>query len=207
MTAPVIYNGIEGPAAAEPPTYDGRRPLRVVMLGRVNRIKGQEVLLEAIASLPAELRARLAVRIVGSAFENPGREAALRAMAGALGVTATVSIEPFVADTAPLYRWADIVAVPSRRPESLGRVAIEAMSYGRPALVSAIGGLAEVVVDGVTGWLVPPGRADALALALGRIIEDPAAWSGFAQAARRRYCEVFSDAAVATAIAAAVVAA
>jgi glycosyltransferase involved in cell wall biosynthesis len=174
------------------------------MLGRVNRIKGQEVLLEAIAALPPALRDRLSVRIVGSAFEDPLREQALHEQAGRLGLTETVSIEPFVAETAPLYRWADIVVVPSRLPESLGRVAIEAMSFGRPPLVSSIGGLAEVVVDNVTGWLVPPGRADTLAAALERIIEHPEAWAGFAAAARQRYCNIFSEEAAATAIAAAV---
>ena len=80
-----------------------------------------------------------------------------------------VSVEPFAADTAPLYRWADVVVAPSKLPESLGRTAIEAMAFGRPALVSAIGGLTEVVADGETGWHVPPGDADALAARLADI--------------------------------------
>lgn len=202
--APVIYNGIKGPPVPEAATYDGHRPLRALMLGRVNRIKGQEILLEAVAMLPAALRARLCVRVVGSAFEDPAREQSLHALSGTLGVTETVSIEPFIADTAPLYRWADIVVVPSRLPESLGRVAIEAMSYGRPPLASAIGGLAEVVLDGQTGWLVEPASVAALAQALTRIIEQPEEWAGFPDAARRRYCEVFTEDAAAAAIAAAV---
>lgn len=204
LSAPVIYNGIKGPAAAEPTTYDGHRTLRVLMLGRINRIKGQEILLQAVAALPPELRRRIAVRVVGSAFEDPEREQALHRMTASLGLAGVVAIEPFVPDTAPLYRWADIVVVPSRLPESLGRVAIEAMSFGRPPLASAIGGLAEVVVDGATGWLVPPGRADALTVALARIIERPQDWAAFPAAARQRYCDLFSEAAAASAIAAAV---
>ena len=73
--------------------------------------------------------------------------------------------------TAPLYRRADIVVVPSKLPEPLGRVAIEAMSFGRPVIASEIGGLPQVVKDQVTGWLIPPGDAAVLAEAIRRIIE------------------------------------
>jgi glycosyltransferase involved in cell wall biosynthesis len=198
----VIYNGIAGPAGAEPMTYDGTRPLRVLMLGRFNRIKGQEILLAAVAALPAAVRRRLEVRIVGSAFEDTERETALRSAAAAPELGGIVTVEPFVSDTAPLYRWADVVAVPSRLPESLGRVAIEAMAYGRPPIASAIGGLTEVVEHGRTGWLVQPGRADVLADILRGIVEYPAAWRHFPAAARARYEALFSAAAAAEAIAA-----
>jgi glycosyltransferase involved in cell wall biosynthesis len=176
------------------------------MLGRISPGKGQDVLLAALAALPAEWRARLAVRIVGSAFENHAREAALHEAVGAAGLGSIVTIEPFAADTAPLYRWADIAVVPSRTPESLGRVAIEAMAHGRPPLVSGLAGLAEVVEDGRTGWHVPPGRPDALATALRGIIETPSAWRDFAAAARARYEALFSAEAAAAAIVAAVAA-
>jgi glycosyltransferase involved in cell wall biosynthesis len=205
--AHVIYNGIAGPEQPEPVSYDGARRLRLLMLGRISRIKGQEVLLDALALLPAETRARIELRIVGSAFEDPAREAALRARAAeacALDGAGSplVSVAPFTADTAPLYRWADIVIVPSRLPESLGRVAIEAMSYGRPVLASDIGGLAEVVEHGRTGWLVAPDRAGALAARLAEIVAAPSAWGGFAPAARARYEALFSAEAASAALAA-----
>jgi len=198
--AHVVYNGIAGPDHPEPITYDGVRRLRVLMLGRISRIKGQEVLLDALALLPPAERDRIELRIVGSAFEDAAREQALDARVRDIHPAGAVSREPFTADTAPLYRWADIVVVPSRLPESLGRVAIEAMSYGRPTIASSIGGLAEVVEDGRTGWLVPPDRADALAATLRHIITEPAAWAGFAAAARARYEALFSAGAAATAI-------
>ncbi|RVA19976.1 glycosyltransferase, partial [Mesorhizobium sp. M7D.F.Ca.US.004.03.1.1] len=126
----VVYNGVAGPAAVEPTTYDGKRPLRVLLLGRINRIKGQEILLEAIAAMPAELQSRIEVRLVGGAFESTERERALAELVETMGLTGRVSVLPFVPDPSEHYRWADIVTVPSRRPESLGRVAIEAMAYG-----------------------------------------------------------------------------
>ncbi|TPI36170.1 glycosyltransferase family 4 protein [Mesorhizobium sp. B3-1-6] len=196
----VVYNGVAGPAAALPMTYDGSRPLKVLLLGRVNRIKGQEVLLDAVASLQAELRDRVEVRLVGGAFESVEREQALAELVGRMGLTGHVEVLPFVSDPADHYRWADIVAVPSRRPESLGRVAIEAMGWGRPPLVSAIGGLVEVVADGETGWHVPPGNAAALAGKLTEIILRPDLWRDFAAAGRARYEAVFSEPIAAAAI-------
>jgi glycosyltransferase involved in cell wall biosynthesis len=189
----VVYNGIAGPAEANRAGYDGTRPLRVLMLGRISRIKGQDELVEALASLPDPVRRRIVLRIVGSAFEDPAREQALAARVAAAGLTDQVSLEPFVADPSDLYRWADVVTMPSQRPESLGRVAIEAMSYGVPPLVTAIGGLPEVVANGKTGWVVPPDGPAPLAAALARITADPGAWRDFGLAARARYERLFSE--------------
>ncbi|MBZ9959765.1 glycosyltransferase family 4 protein [Mesorhizobium sp. BR1-1-14] len=198
----VVYNGVAGPPAVEPMHYDGSRPLRVLLLGRINRIKGQEVLLEAVASMPPELRSRIEVRLVGGAFESTERELALAELVNTMGLADRVSVLPFIPDPSQHYHWADIVTVPSRRPESLGRVAIEAMAYGRPPLVSAIGGLVEVVSDGETGWHVPPNNAAALAAKLQAIILRPEAWRGFVAAGRARYETVFSEPVAAAAIAA-----
>jgi glycosyltransferase involved in cell wall biosynthesis len=189
----VIYNGIAGPQFPRPSNYDGQRKLRLLMLGRINRIKGQEVLIEAVRSLPDPIRSKLAVRVVGDAFEDRPREMVLRALVVQAALSDIIRIEPFTAETADLYEWADVIVVPSRRPESLGRVAIEAMSYARPPIASAIGGLMEVVDDGVSGWLVPPDRADVLASTLRTIIEDPEKWREFGSRARARYDLLFSE--------------
>jgi len=198
----VIYNGVAGPVDWAPTDYDGKRRLRVLMLGRINRIKGQEILLAALAAMPPEIRDRIEARIVGSAFEDSGLEIALREAVTSAGLDSHVSVEPFLDDPTPLYRWADVVTVPSRRPESLGRVAIEAMAFGRPPLASAIGGLREVVADGTTGRLLPPGDADALTQALTEIVRNPDILAPMARAGRERYIALFSEQAVARAIAA-----
>ncbi|GAB6841098.1 glycosyltransferase [Methylorubrum rhodinum] len=193
IPARVIHNGIAGPPAALTQTYDGTRALRVLMLGRLSRIKGQEVLLDALDALPADIARRIELRIVGSAFEDPERERRLAARIAGSAHAGRVTLRPFDPDPDPHYRWADIVAVPSRLPESLGRVAIEAMAYGRPPLVSAIGGLAEVVEHGRTGWCVPPDRPEVLSEALARIVAAPEAWRGFPEAGRRRYEALFTE--------------
>lgn len=198
--ARVVYNGIAGPAEPNHSAYDGSRPLRVLMLGRISRIKGQDVLVEALASLPETVRRQIALRIVGSAFEDEARERALLNRISEAGLTAQVTLEPFVADPAALYRWADVVTMPSQRPESLGRVAIEAMSYGVPPLVTAVGGLPEVVEAGKTGWIVPPGGPEPIAALLAELVVHPAHWRDFGRAARARYESLFSEASAAEGI-------
>jgi glycosyltransferase involved in cell wall biosynthesis len=195
-TQHVVYNGIESPVSVGLASYDGSRALRLLMIGRISRIKGQDLVIEALTSLPRPVARQIELRIVGGAFDDDAREAALRAMVAAGDLGQTVHIEPFQDDPSALYQWADVVMVPSRRPESLGRVAIEAMAHGRPALVAAQGGLVEVVEDGVTGWIVPPNRGDLLARKLAEIVAEPAGWARFPAAARARYEAVFSHRAI-----------
>ena len=66
-----------------------------------------------------------------------------------------------------------VAVVPSVWPEPFGMVALEAMATGRPVVASAVGGLADLVVDGATGILVPPGDVAALRSAIQRLLEDP----------------------------------
>jgi|ERR1043165_3458860 glycosyltransferase involved in cell wall biosynthesis len=189
----VVYNGIGVPAALEPLDYDGTRPLRLLMLGRISRIKGQDLLIEALARLPRPVVQRLDVRIVGESFQNDAaREVALRQAVSEAGLQSTVRFEPFRDDTAPLYRWADVVLVPSRLPESLGRVAIEAMAHGRPPLVARIGGLTEIVQDGLTGWVVAPNDAAVLARTISAIATEPNLWREYGPAARARFEAIFA---------------
>ncbi|MGZ6244138.1 MAG: glycosyltransferase family 4 protein, partial [Candidatus Binataceae bacterium] len=189
----VVYNGIATPADASSADYDGKRPLRLLMLGRINRIKGQDLLIEALALLPKDVAGRIDVLIVGDTFENDlARTQALHAAVRDAGLESVVRFEPFEADPAPLYRWADVVVVPSRLPEALGRVAIEAMAHQRPPLVAAIGGLTEIVEDRVTGWIVPPNDAQALADVLAQIVTQPANWRGYGEAGRARFCALFA---------------
>lgn len=194
----VVYNGIAAPSHAQPSDYDGRRVLHVLMLGRINRIKGQDLLIDALASLAPNVTRRLDVRIVGETFERDRvREDALHKTVRDAGLGSIVRFEPFRADPAPLYRWADVVVVPSRLPEALGRVAIEAMAHMRPPLVAGIGGLPEVVEDHVSGWIVAPNDATALARTLAGIVTMPDTWRGYGAAARARFETTFAAPAIA----------
>jgi glycosyltransferase involved in cell wall biosynthesis len=79
-----------------------------------------------------------------------------------------------------------VAVVPSVWPEPFGLVALEAMAAGRPVIASAIGGLADIVVDGITGILVPPGDALTLRTSIARILADPRQRVVMGLAARER---------------------
>jgi len=75
--------------------------------------------------------------------------------------------------------------------DALPTVLLEAMASGVPVVSSAISGIPEIVVDGETGHLVPPGNAVALADAIQKILEDPSAADRLGRAGRRRAEELF----------------
>ena len=85
-------------------------------------------------------------------------------------------------DVENVYGAADVIAVPSTAPDPLPGAAIEAAAAGCAVVASAHGGLPEIIRDGETGRLVPPGDAAALARAAAELLDDP----GLARAAGRR---------------------
>lgn len=172
-------------------TGDGR-PFTALFVGRLVERKGVPVLLEAWAraALP---NARLVV--VGG---GPDR-AALEARAVALGVQSTVEFRGRVSDTelAEAYSSADLFVLPAvldthGDTEGLGVVLLEAMASHVPVLASAAGGITDVVVDGESGILVPPGDATALSSALDRLHGDPVLRSRLAEGGVARLRVEFS---------------
>ncbi len=90
----VVYNGVASPPAAPLPSYDGTRPLHLLMIGRINRSKGQDVLIEALARLPKTTLERLEVRIVGGSFgADTRRETALHELVRVAGLESVVCFE------------------------------------------------------------------------------------------------------------------
>ena len=81
------------------------------------------------------------------------------------------------------------VCCPSRWPEPLGTVNVEAMAAGKPVVASRVGGIPEVVEDGITGFLVPPVDRKALTSALSRLLNDEDLRRRMGGAARRRSVE------------------
>ena len=149
----IVHYGIE--PDGEPRPYVGSVP-RLLCVGRLIPIKGHIVLLRAFA----EARRR----IPGLELQIAGRgplEPALRALAKELGIEDAVHFLGYVAPVQKAIADAAVVVVPSMG-EGFGMVALEAMERARPVIAAEIGGLGELVQDGVTGLLVPPGEADPL---------------------------------------------
>ena len=150
----------------------------LMFAGRIQPLKGPDVVLRAAASLLADcpwLADRLVVVIVGgpsgSEVGAPGR---LAKLAGELGIADRVRLEPPCPqpELADWYRAADIVLVPSHS-ESFGLVALEAQACGTPVVAAAVGGLRTAVRDGVSGILVEGHNPAAWARVLAGLLSSP----------------------------------
>ncbi|MCD6288880.1 MAG: glycosyltransferase family 4 protein [Anaerolineae bacterium] len=156
---------------------------RVLAVGRLIERKGYPVLIRAIGHLRREVP-DVRLVIVGEGQERRNLEALVRE----LKLEEWVRLAGRVSDEEldALYRWADVFVLPSLvdrsgDTEGLGVVLLEALSYGRPVIASAVGGITDIIQDGETGLLVPPGDPEALAQALARIFHDPKAARSLAE--------------------------
>ena len=178
----VVHYGIE--PDGEPRAYAGGVP-RLLCVGRLIPIKGHIVLLRAFAQ--ARQRApSLQLDIAGRGPLEP----ALRALAKELGVADGIRFLGYVAPVQRAIEDAAAIVVPSMG-EGFGMVALEAMERARPVIAAEIGGLGELVEDGVTGYLVPPGEAELLADAIVRLVSDLPRAAEMGSAGRRRALEQF----------------
>ena len=148
---------------------DEDEPPFVLYAGRLSPEKGVLELVEAANGIP--------LVIIG---DGPLREQ----VPGARGFVAHHEL-------LQLYERAAVVAVPSYR-EGFGVVCAEAMAHARPVVASSVGGLLDLVVDGETGILVPPGDVAALRSALERLLADREFRRRLGEAGRTRVRESFS---------------
>jgi glycosyltransferase involved in cell wall biosynthesis len=175
----VVRNGVARPDGGDriAPPAD---PPQVLCVGNISENKGQDVLLAAVRSLQGRwpgLRATLVGRDhTGGRFF---REVDARGLAG------TYVAAGFAGDVRPYLARATLVALPTRHREGTPTALLEAMRAGVPVVASAVGGVAEIVEDGVTGLLVPPADPAALARAIERLLADEPERRRLASAARR----------------------
>jgi glycosyltransferase involved in cell wall biosynthesis len=112
-------------------------------------------------------------------------------MVAAAGLQDSVRLVRPRAELAEAYVDADLFALSSRW-EGFPYVLLEAMSFGLPVVSTAVDGIPEAVVDGVTGALVPPENPPALARALNGLLSDPARRRSFGEAGQRRVADAFT---------------
>jgi len=190
----VVRAGVDttlfAPPDARPPGGDA---LRIACVGTLHEVKGQAHLVEACRLLAGEGVA-VSCRLVGDGPDRADLEAAIAA-AGLAG--RVVLAGPLTRDAvADELRRADVLVAPSvptreGRREGIPVVLMEAMSSGLPVVASAISGIPELVEDGVSGLLVPPGDAAAIAAALRRLAAEPPLRDRMGRAARRRVVSAF----------------
>jgi glycosyltransferase involved in cell wall biosynthesis len=162
------------------------------MAGRVTRWKGQSIFVQA-AKLIAERHAKAKFAAVGGVFDTEKFYMdRFRKEVRDAGLENKLTINDFRADMPDVFAAFDIFVLPSILPEPFGLVVIEAMASGKPVVATAPGGPSETVVDGETGFLVPPSDASAIARVLEVLLADHQKRISMGDAGRRRAREVFS---------------
>lgn len=167
-----------------------------LVVGTVGRIKflrkGQEFLLQAISLLRKKgirIKCLLAGGVPPGAADQMEK---MKRLSAELGISDDVVFTGEMADPRPAYAAMNIFVLPSAQPEPFGGVVMEAMCLGLPVIGTAIGGTVEQVLNGETGFLVPPADADALAGAIGQLAADLSLCARMGSAARDRISSKFS---------------
>jgi glycosyltransferase involved in cell wall biosynthesis len=185
-----LYNGVDlslfQPAPHRPPS-------RILAVGRLVEKKGFATLVRACALLRAR-GVSFTCEMIGSGAQ----EALLRETIATLGLEQTVRLRGGLPleEVAEEVRTASVVVLPcvvasDGNVDALPTVLLEAMGSGVPVVSTAISGVPEIVVEGETGHLVPPGDVAALADAIDKVLRDPAAARRLGRAARARAERLF----------------
>ncbi|HTI29790.1 MAG TPA: glycosyltransferase family 4 protein [Methylomirabilota bacterium] len=186
-----VRNGIPPREPAPLAALSGDGPL-VAYIGRLNRWKGYDLFVRALAQVAPAFPA---ARFVVAGDPPPGEEWRTRDLQerlAAAGLTDRVLTPGFIADGAAVCDAADVVAVPSTWPDPFPTVVLEAMRAGCAVVAASGGGVPEMVENGVSGVLVPPGDTGALADAISALLAEPRRMERLGEAARARVAAEFS---------------
>ncbi|MCE7897206.1 MAG: glycosyltransferase [Gammaproteobacteria bacterium] len=157
----------------------------VVCIANNRPRKGVPVLIAAAAQLPLEINASFV--LVGRGMTSPE----IRRLIDASGCPERFHCFEFRSDALAVTAAGDIAVLPAVRREGLPKTVIEAMALGVAPVVSDTGGSAELVVDGESGLVVPPGDPASLAQAIAALCTDPGRRRALGAAARQRLGSAF----------------
>ncbi len=195
----VIYDGVDehvfhpGPADAA-----GERGPIIGIVGRVSPPKGHEVFIRAAAQVHSMIPAARFMVVGGYLANYQGLYDQLVQLRHELGLEGSLTFTGTVHPEAIpqiLASWSVFVLPTTDSTgfrEGLGQVILEAMALAKPVVATNVGGPREAVLDGVTGYLVPPGDVGSLATAVLRLIQDPPLAIQMGQAGRARVEECFT---------------
>lgn len=163
-------------------------PLRILFLGNLIPRKGLHALLDALAQVARNSISRYELDIVGSLEFDPTYSQSMQKFVAVNDLTSIVQFHGAL-NEGPLreqFAWAHVLCVPSSY-EGFGIVYLEGMGFGLPAIGTTEGAAGEIIRDGETGFLVPPGSADLLASRLASLAADRSLLTRLSLAARQRY--------------------
>jgi len=170
----------------------GRGGQLIGIVGRIKLVrKGQDVFIKAAGRIQQQFPAAQFV-IVGSPFkDNESHLDALHKLVDQLGLTDRVHFVGHMDDPLVAIAALDISVMASTAPEPLGNVTIESMALGKPVIGTAVGGTTEIIEEGISGLLVPPGDPDSLAAAMTSLLSDMSKAKQIGDRARQRYHDQF----------------
>jgi glycosyltransferase involved in cell wall biosynthesis len=167
----------------------GVRDFVVGIVGRLDPGKGQHVFLEALWRLEHE-KGIMGVLVGEETHGEPGYRQVLQDQVQRFGLGDRVRFLGYISDPKDIYPMLDVLVLPSRK-ETFGLVLIEAMGFGLPVVATEAGGVPEIVVDGVTGILVPPDDPVTLAGAIDKLVADRDMCRDMGQKGRERAIEKY----------------
>ncbi len=175
----IVWNGLDKPDLERIVDTDEQlikatnsTSIKIALVGRINKWKGQQLLLEAFKDLAPQYDIELF--FIGS--PPPNQEVWLESLEEVIkqyDLEKTVHIIPFQTAIWPIWKQVDIAVIPSTLPEPFGLVAVEAMLCEKPVIAANHGGLSEIVISEETGLLFEPLNVGALKKCLEDLIMNP----------------------------------
>jgi glycosyltransferase involved in cell wall biosynthesis len=191
----IVYNAVPqlNLPKSEKHLLDQNTQLKILLIGRINAWKGQDLLIKTIAESTNNLKDNISIRIVGNVYKDEKQYLeSIEYLIKQNRLENCVKIYPFASDPSIHYGWSDLVIVPSKRPEPFGLVAIEAMSASKPVIGANHGGLSEIIVNKQTGCLFQPNNPKDLEMKIRRYINNPKDLQTHGFNGYNRYKKLFS---------------
>ncbi|MBW2305858.1 MAG: glycosyltransferase family 4 protein [Deltaproteobacteria bacterium] len=194
----VVYDGVDlerfrprpGGHSVREELGIGKDRLVVGMISRLDPLKGQDTLIRAMAVMQKGFP-NITLLLAGeTSRQDRWYRACLEELAQELCPAGTVIFTGFRGDIDRITNAIDVAVLPSRE-EGFGLALVEAMSAGKPVVATTVGGIPEVVEDGVTGLLVPPENTSALAEALKTLLSDSTLRIAMGKAGKQRAERLF----------------
>lgn len=184
-----IYNGLDLADWTAPRPDKDPGSTHITTVGNIRRVKGHDVFIRAAAALAPQFPG--ASFSIAGAVLDPAYFAELESLVRDLNLSGRFHFSGSVSNLRKYLATADMFVLPSRS-EGFSNAIVEAMAASLPVVATRVGGNAEAVEEGVSGLLVPPDDAAALAAAIARLLGNPAEAKSMGEAGRRRVSESFT---------------
>nr|WP_237716521.1 glycosyltransferase family 4 protein [Alicyclobacillus hesperidum] len=189
----LVYNGLDVSVYSPSSGIRGGEKISILLYGRIIRWKGYDIAINALSMISVNVRSRLTCSVVGDC-SDPVYYAELVELVRDLGLHDIVRFGPSVPrEHVPvLLDSADVVIHSAVNPDPLPTVVLEAMAKGKVVIASRVGGVPEIIEDGVSGYTVPPDNPQELAKLIERVVSQINSSYSVGKAARERILDVFS---------------